>query len=343
MKVVERTREFTVLAGWTAYVVRGAQHAGLNPTWLLEKVGISMSDLKYPERRLSYAAHQRLWPLIESAAPMADVGLVMSEVALTPDGLDLAGYVFRNCENLGALLQRWNRYSGLVNGTPRELSRDSSNHTIMVAGRAAEGLPNRVSTDHTFATYTTLTRRWLTDPLKFTKVLFAYDAPADRSPYKKFFRAPVGFGHPANELWFPSCSLKIPLKDAQPRLTHYLESAADTALEHLDGDPLLLELRRYISKELCSTLCDLEHAALALKVSRRTLQRRLRELGTSYQAEFTSVRHKIACEMLTSEASIQSCAHRVGFSDPSSFTRAFQRWEGVSPSEFRAKDIANSS
>lgn len=100
-------------------------------------------------------------------------------------------------------------------------------------------------------------------------------------------------------------------------------------------------VQRAVEQELERRLADgpvsVETVAAALSMTRATLYRRLRAEGTSYEQLLDQVRHRLARRYLEKEArSVKDTAYRLGFSDPSAFSRAFKRWTGQSPSEVRA-------
>ncbi len=77
-------------------------------------------------------------------------------------------------------------------------------------------------------------------------------------------------------------------------------------------------------------------AARRLKVSVRTLERRLKNSGTSYSALVDQVRYETACRLLaTSNTNLAEVAAAIGYADPSSFSRAFARWSGMQPKVYR--------
>ena len=81
-----------------------------------------------------------------------------------------------------------------------------------------------------------------------------------------------------------------------------------------------------------------ERLAEALSMSRRTLQRKLAENGLSYRVILDKIRHDLARRHLGSdEKSLTDIAFMLGFSEQSAFARAFKRWQGVSPSEYRSQ------
>jgi len=82
---------------------------------------------------------------------------------------------------------------------------------------------------------------------------------------------------------------------------------------------------------------SIERSARALNLSVRTLQRRLQHAKLSYSELIDQVRHEDACQLLQVHSkSIADIARQLGYSDPSHFSRAFRRWEGVSPRAYRA-------
>jgi len=81
----------------------------------------------------------------------------------------------------------------------------------------------------------------------------------------------------------------------------------------------------------------IQQAAQKLNVPVRTLQRRLHDAGLTYSELVDQVRCKAACRLLAAESlCMAEVATALGFSDPSNFSRAFQRWTGMSPSQYRA-------
>ena len=81
----------------------------------------------------------------------------------------------------------------------------------------------------------------------------------------------------------------------------------------------------------------IQQAAQKLNIPVRTLQRRLHDAGLTYSELVDEVRCDAACRLLMAESlGMAEIATALGFSDPSNFSRAFQRWKGMSPSEFRA-------
>ncbi len=133
--------------------------------------------------------------------------------------------------------------------------------------------------------------------------------------------------HLRNESWF------VPLRNADPRLLSMLQALV--GVDFRSGDALLIAVRALAAQRL-PALLDLERAAPALGLGRRTLQRKLAAKGTSLSAVVDDVRRERA-EGLISSGSLTfgEVAAKVGFAEQASFTRAWLRWFGATPSRWR--------
>jgi AraC-like DNA-binding protein len=95
-------------------------------------------------------------------------------------------------------------------------------------------------------------------------------------------------------------------------------------------------VRSIIASEFRGGEPSLEHVADQLRLTPRTLQRKLQELGTSHNELFEQMRRQLAMRYLRErEMAICEVAYLLGFSESSSFHRAFKRWTGLTPKEFR--------
>jgi AraC-like DNA-binding protein len=101
-------------------------------------------------------------------------------------------------------------------------------------------------------------------------------------------------------------------------------------------DPFVHRARSVLLEALANGDASLEAAAAALHVGTRTLRRRLEEHGTSYKALLDEVRRELAYHYVgTTEEPLAAVAARLGFTEPSTFYRAFKRWSGTTPAAYR--------
>lgn len=160
-------------------------------------------------------------------------------------------------------------------------------------------------------------------------------APADPDPYRRFFRAPVLFDQEEAMLVFSSSWLKQRLATSDPEARSALESRireVDAASPSDSAD----ELRRNLRSELMKGRTTAAQMARRLSMDRRTLNRRLGEVGTTFRAVADEMRFGMARHLLAdTELSLAEISAALGFSEPAAFTRAFERWSGVAPSVWR--------
>ncbi|WP_309117340.1 AraC family transcriptional regulator [Saccharothrix sp.] len=150
-----------------------------------------------------------------------------------------------------------------------------------------------------------------------------------------FGDVPVSFGAPRDALVASTSVLDRALPQADPRTMRACARECDLLLlDRLDG-PVAGRVRELF--RIDGTVIDMDTAAARLHMSPRTLRRRLAAEGTSFHRVAAEARHAAAVELLTTtRLGLSPIALRLGYSDASTFTRAFRRWTGVTPGTYRA-------
>ena len=189
----------------------------------------------------------------------------------------------------------------------------------------------------TLATVTALCRNMAAPDFTPTAVEFQHDPPADISEHLRLFRCPIEFRAATNRLSFNSSSLSVPIEQADASLCALLDRHAQELLaKYPPRDSLVDQVRSIIASEFRGGDPSLERVADQLRLTPRTLQRKLHELGTSHNDLLDQMRRQLAMRYLRErEMAICEVAYLLGFSESSSFHRAFKRWTGVTPKEFR--------
>lgn len=191
----------------------------------------------------------------------------------------------------------------------------------------------------TFAALAVLGRRTTNVEWTARETRFQHPAPSDIREHERIFRCPVRFGAAANEFVFDSAYLTLPIVKADPSLCALLDRHAEGLLAKYPREDSLVERVRTILKdELNGGDASLESVARQLSLSERTLQRKLRALGTSHNELLDQMRKDLAVRYLREpEMAVCEVAYLLGFSESSAFHRAFKRWTGTSPNEFRRR------
>lgn len=163
--------------------------------------------------------------------------------------------------------------------------------------------------------------------------------PASDGPYQRLFRAPVLFEQIENALEISPEVLAMPMKDADPALCAVLEHYLSSELQTLDPVRSLEDsVRAAIVRALPKQDATLEAVAEDVGLSPRVLQKRLQAAGTSFQEQLDRAREALAKRYLTQPGiSLAGAALLLGYSDATAFHRAFKRWTGLTPGEFRRR------
>lgn len=162
-----------------------------------------------------------------------------------------------------------------------------------------------------------------------------YPAPAHTERYASQLSSRVKFDQPVTEFIFSRAALGLKLDFGDPLTASEARRLCDFELSQLPGTGLLEQVRALLTQTPGEYLSLLE-LSRALGTSARSLRRALSRLGSSYQTLLFEVRREHALDFIRSpHLSVESLAQKLGFSDARAFRRAFKRWTGVTPSEYR--------
>ena len=177
-----------------------------------------------------------------------------------------------------------------------------------------------------------------------TTVTFPFRRPSNTEPYRAFFGAPPRFNEVEAGLVFPARQLGTPLSGADPFLNALMLQRITAASHAAKGD-LVEQLRRLLRAQVTTSGTSLREAASALGVAQRTLNRQLTQ---QHQTNFRKVRDDLWYELARkrlaqSLAPIGEIGSMLGYSDPAAFTRAFKRWSGITPIQWRRRRLKSRS
>src|SRR5215213_10462538 len=162
-------------------------------------------------------------------------------------------------------------------------------------------------------------------------------APADQSPYRFFFRSDVWFDQETAALVFPAGLLSTRLTGSDAEVRRALEHKLRKAETNVRPD-LIEDLRQILRTEMRGGRCSANGMARQLAMHKRTLTRHLKAAGTSFRAVADEIRFEVARQLVAdTDMPLAQVSAALAFSEPAAFTRAFQRWSGVSPSLLRSQ------
>jgi AraC-like DNA-binding protein len=168
-------------------------------------------------------------------------------------------------------------------------------------------------------------------------VNFEHPRPEQWHEHCKLFNAPVYFDMPCNSLLIPKRDLDRSMPQHDPFLLMVMQdSLRQISLSNREGPDIVADTRAQIRHHLAAGTLTQEYVAEQMSLTSWTLQRRLRDQGIT----FSALVDKVRCEMATyylnqRHLPISELAPLLGYSELSAFTRAFRRWFGVSPRQWR--------
>lgn len=177
-------------------------------------------------------------------------------------------------------------------------------------------------------------------PMQGARVELAYPPTTHRDRYACYFDCPVDFDRPRNALVIPAAWRAIQNIDFDDIAWHNALERCAAAASGADERDLVNRVRTALATAIAQpgtgSLPTLEQLAARLHCSTRTIIRRLRAVDSSFQAETEQVLKSRATTLLADPTNrVQDIATRLGFADAASFRKAFKRWFGVTPAEWR--------
>jgi len=321
-------------------LVSGFCALGHEPESILTSVGITRATLDDPDGRVLMSVGVRFLNRAAEIAGDQNIGLHLAEHA-DLGSFDVHFYAMLSSPTLGAALERLCRYQRLIHETAQvTLDVEGEHATLRHCLPGGIAVP-RQSAEFIVAAWVRAGRVVTGNDWAPVQVAFAHSKPEDVREHSRFFRAPVYFAAGQNAVILPSSILELPCIRMDPSLLALLDRYAVDRLALAPRSTSLADrARAVLAEELRGGEPSAERLASRLKMSVRTLSRTLAAEQTSYRMLLEQLRQEIAVRLLhDNRVSIGEVAFLVGFSELSAFHRAFKRWTGQTPAEFRLQRL----
>jgi AraC-like DNA-binding protein len=318
-------------------MVETANLLGVDTGALLRKLSLDPGELRCSKRRIPADAAERFCRLVDGRLGTAAFHLQVADRA--PLGsYDIVEAVMRSSSTVGNLLEAATRFSRLLFDAPIEMHSDGRDARVTIAISDASSTSALVA-EVFFVRLLFVIEQTTGSRPRPRAALFRHRPPAYAGELGRRLGAQPTFNALATELIFDHALLAQPLSTSDPRLLRPLERYASECLERLpERDRFIARVRQAILQGLPEGDPSMNHVAAAFGMSPRTLQRKLSDEDTSYQQLLDAVRLERSLEYLSqSQMTIAEAASRLGFADLTSFHRAFKRWVGTPPAEYRRR------
>lgn len=319
---------------WVNTVVAAAGRQGVAPALLLRAAGIDAGALALERWPIDHIT--RLWRAAERCT--GDPGFGLKAGALvSPASLNVVSFLLQSSASLRAALAQLQKYQRLVSdgGRFQVLAGDTASW-VVYHPRQGELAFSPHQIEAVLAAVVSIAR-WVTAaPARALKVQCSHARLAAAGAYQHVFGCPVEFEQAFNGLLLDNTLLDQPLPQADARLAQLHERYAATQLAALADASAAPDLRAWLSAQLGPRPPRRPDAARALNLSERTLARRLKEQGRSFEQLLDEVRRDAALHAVArSDRRLSEIAQSLGFAEISTFHRAFRRWTGQPPARWR--------
>jgi AraC-like DNA-binding protein len=329
--------EPSILASWTRALRKQLDAIGLDSNAMSLAAGLDPRLMDDPNARYPVTITTRLWEMAVEASGDPALGLRVSRF-VSPTTFHALGYALVASGSLREVFERIVRYHPVVS--------DALNLSFVRAGDRYEfrfvvpqgsPVPANEAMDAFAAIYVRTCRNRLGRQYAPLAVHLVRPQPADPKPWHEVFRAPLFFDAKENLLEFACTDFDSHLDDANPELAQHNETVLNRTLEQLSVLTWERKVRGAIELQLPEGEPSAERIAHNLHLSLRSLQRHLADEGCSYDLLLNQCRQNLALQhMREPGSSLSEIAYLLGFADTSSFSRAFKRWTGMTPSQYRA-------
>ena len=327
----------TVLASWTATVVRALSARGVDGEALAREAGIDPAVFEIDGARIPLATTTRLWHLAVEATGDPCIGLDVARHARpgTFHGLSV-GVV--SSPRFREALERVVRFAAVVCSPSGRAGLAEVDGRLVYETRWPPGaaVPSHESMEAILACVVRAGRFLMGRDLSPVSVELLRPERPDRSRFETFFGCEVTYGADRYALAFPRDVTDAVLPSGCDEVARTADHVVGAYLERVDpGAEITGQVRHVVAALLGDGEVTSAAVAARLALSSRTMQRRLHDEGTTFRDVVADVRMALARQAIaTGDAPVRLLADRLGFSDATAFRRAFKRSTGMTPSEY---------
>ena len=337
MPVSDLPSERTVNSSAFKALFQAAESLGADITALFTETGITLGDLEDADCRYPVDNLFALYALVAEKISTPDIGLYIGRIDYI-NRLNLQLYACSACATFREYLNVMPSVLRIV-GDIGEVNVRREGEFIRLDWQplAPESASQRYLSDSSLAVAAAIVNSVCVRPIPVRAAYFSYAEPADLNLLKQHFGDNLLFNQPVSCLYLDRVSLDYALIKLDANWVQALAQPIRYLFEdNSSSNDFVVALRKILLRLLPSGDMNIDRAAEALNISRRTLQRRLAEQGTQFLQVLQELRAELAIQYLGDERlSITDIAFLLGYMDQSSFSAAFRSWHGQSPRDFR--------
>ncbi len=259
-----------------------------------------------------------------------------SAAVYLPSQLGALGYAWHASLTLRRACMRLERFVRVMNSSATVKLEDRDGCLIVTLDIGAQSRTETARDDAALAMLTRMCRLICGDQFRLHSVSFKRPRPQDIKPYFEFFACELSFDQTDNRLHIPLSFADETLAGANPELALLNDKVVTRRLARIDKGDIVARVRAVVLEQLPQGGISDDTVARVLHMSVRTLHRRLVEADSSFRALLVEMRRDLAeAYIMDNSLTLTEISLLLGFSEPSSFSRAFKSWTGAAPSDAR--------
>jgi len=317
-------------------IYRAMKQKGMDTDAIFSRLGVDEAYVYTEHLRTPHSAQLYFWQVVEDVSGDEDVGLHLGQLLPAYNGQVLE-YLFLSSPTFGEGLRRAQNYQRLLSDAAKTDFFIEGDEACMVLDTASDEVSRLRHFNECFIQGLITFFKSITDGRFYpSRIEFEHDRDRGKDHAQDILGCDVVFGAAENRMYFPASFLDHPSPHAEPELLDLHERLAIAQVARLEKKDIVGQVERIVAELLDSGEVTLDAVAERLGIKSRTLRTRLTEAETSFNQVLADFRYRLSRQLLaTTDESIDEIVYLTGFSEPSTFYRAFKRWSAMTPIEYR--------
>ncbi len=313
------------------------QKQGVDTEAFFSELGLSAEMVDETRHRIPLPVYDKVQEAAVQRLNDPALGLHMGQ-ATTLSTFGVLGHLLMSAATIRESIELFFKYHRLISDSePSSLSEAGGIATLTYRYPKSTALCNRIRAEFGLVQVCKLGHYLLGQSIDPQEIHFEHDEPEYSAEYHAIFNAPVLYNQPHTRIRFNAQVLEEPLLHGNTGLTDLLEEEAQRQLYQIGSSQSVAdEVERHVYQLIRQERPTIAKVAQLMNMNERTLRRKLEQYQTSFSEILSHAQLKLAKKMLQDiRIQIDDIACYLQFSEPSAFYRAFKRWTGETPAEYR--------